>query len=62
MLSQAVVTHDFNQLEYSRGRDRWISVSSRPAWSTELIPLQPRLHKEILSQKTKVAGRGGARL
>jgi hypothetical protein len=30
------------------------SVSSRPAWSTEQVPEQPRLHRETLSQnKTK---------
>jgi hypothetical protein len=26
-------------------------LSSRPAWSTELIPGQPELHRETLSQK-----------
>jgi hypothetical protein len=29
-------------------------VSSRPAWSTKLIPGQPGLHRETLSPKTKV--------
>jgi hypothetical protein len=28
-------------------------MSSRPAWSTEWVPGQPGLHREILSQKTK---------
>jgi hypothetical protein len=26
-------------------------LSSRPTWSTELVPGQPRLHRETLSQK-----------
>ena len=31
-----------------------ISVSLRPAWSTELVPRQPELiHRETLSRKTK---------
>ena len=34
-----------------KGRDRWISVSLRPAWSTDRVPGLPRLHREILSQK-----------
>lgn len=29
------------------------SVSSRPAWSSEKVPGQSKLHKEILSQETK---------
>jgi hypothetical protein len=29
------------------------SLSSRPAWSTELVPGQPGLHGEIPFQKTK---------
>jgi hypothetical protein len=35
------------------GRGRQLSVSSRPAWSTELALEQPGLHRETLSQKTK---------
>ena len=31
--------------------DRSISVSSSPAWSTELVPGQSGLHRETLSQK-----------
>ena len=34
---------------YLGDRSRWISVSLRPAWSTELVPE----HRETLSQKTK---------
>lgn len=34
------------------GRSRWFSVSSGSAWSAELVPGQPRLHKEILCRKT----------
>jgi hypothetical protein len=32
-------------------------LSSRPAWSTEWVPGQPRLHRETLSQKTKKQNR-----
>lgn len=32
------------------GRGTQISVSSRPAWSTQYIPGQPGLRREILSQ------------
>lgn len=28
------------------GRNRWFSVSSGPAWSAEVVPGQPRLHKK----------------
>ena len=28
-------------------------IGSRPAWSTELVPRQPGLHRETLSQKNK---------
>ena len=31
------------------GRGKWVSVSSRPTWSTERLLGQPRLHKETLS-------------
>ena len=47
-----VVAHAFNpktQEMEARG-----SLSSRSAWSTEQVPGQvPKLHKEILSRKTK---------
>jgi hypothetical protein len=33
-------------------KEGMISVSSKPAWSTELVPGQHWLHKETLSQKT----------
>jgi hypothetical protein len=39
-----------------RGRDRWISVSSRLVWSTEQVPGQPGVHRETLSRKTKGGG------
>ena len=32
-------------------RQGWISLSSRPVWSTEQVPGQPVLHRETLSQK-----------
>ena len=41
------------QSQYSGGRGRWISVSLRPASSTEGVPGQPGLHRETLSLKTK---------
>jgi hypothetical protein len=28
-------------------------MSSRPAWSTEQVPGQPRIYQEVLSRKTK---------
>jgi hypothetical protein len=31
-------------------------VSSRLAWSTELVPEQPRLHKETVSREKKGGG------
>jgi len=34
-------------------------MSLRPAWSTELVPRQPRLHRETLSSKPRERGRGG---
>ena len=38
------------------GRGRWVSLSSKPDWSTKSILGQRRLHKEILSKKPSVAG------
>jgi hypothetical protein len=37
-------------LGWACGSDRWIFVSSRPAWSTEQVPGQLGLHKETLSK------------
>ena len=34
----------------------WVSVSSRPAWSTELVPGQSGLHKETLKLRKKRNG------
>jgi hypothetical protein len=39
--------------QHSGSRGRWISASLRPAWSTERVPQQPGLHREILSQTNK---------
>lgn len=48
----AVVVQAFNPSRgRGRGRARSISVSSKLALSTELVPGQPRLHKESVSQK-----------
>ena len=35
------------------GKDRQISLSSKPAWSTSQVPGQQGLHNKIMSQKTK---------
>jgi hypothetical protein len=49
---------EFMELINSRTRQNYPSTqetgrsSSRPAWSTELFPGQPGLHRETLSQKT----------
>ena len=52
------MVHAFNPSTQETGRQ--MSVSSRPAWSTERVPGQPReLHRETLSQKTKQKGRKG---
>lgn len=36
----------------TRGRGRYICVSSMPAWFTYCAPGQPGLHRDALSQKT----------
>ena len=46
------MVHFFNYSTWEAGRDRWISVSLRPAWSTKWILGQPELHSETLSCKT----------
>ena len=49
--SWAVASHAFDPSTPEADK---ISVSSRPAWATEPVPGQPRLHRETLSQnKTK---------
>jgi hypothetical protein len=50
-LSWAVVAHSFNPS--TREAKTGESLSSRPAWSTEWVPGQPRLHREALSLKNK---------
>jgi hypothetical protein len=49
-LSLAVVAHAFNPSTREAEAGRFLS--SRPAWSTEWVPGQPGLHREILSRKT----------
>ena len=44
---------------HSGGRGSWISVSSRPSWSTELVLGQPGPHRETLSQKRKKKSKEG---
>jgi hypothetical protein len=45
-----VVVQAFNPSPWEKERGRQISVSLRPAWSTEQVPRQTQLHKETLSQ------------
>jgi hypothetical protein len=47
----AVVAHTFNPGSWEAETGRFLS--SRPAWSTELVPGQPRVHRETLSRKQK---------
>ena len=44
--SWVMVVHAFNPSTRAVGY-----ISCRPAWSTDLVPGQPRLHKETLSRK-----------
>ena len=43
------MVHAFNPSIWEAETDGFLS--SRQAWSTELVPGQPRLHRETLSQK-----------
>jgi hypothetical protein len=43
-----VVVHTFDSSTQEAEGDR--SLCLRPAWSTEQVPGQPRLHKETLNQ------------
>jgi hypothetical protein len=45
--SWAVVAHAFNPSTWEAEAGGFLS--SRPAWSTELVPGQPGLHRETLS-------------
>jgi hypothetical protein len=45
------VAHAFNPSTWEAEAGGFLS--SRLAWSTELVPGQPELHRETLSQKTK---------
>ena len=46
-----MVAHAFNPS--TREAEAGGFLSSRPAWSTEWVPVQPGLHRETLSQKRK---------
>jgi hypothetical protein len=46
-----VVAHAFNPSTQEAEAGGFLS--SRPAWSTELVPGQPGLYRETLSQKIK---------
>jgi hypothetical protein len=45
-----VVEYTFSPSTWGAEAGRFLS--SRPVWSTELVPGQPGLHREMLSQKT----------
>jgi hypothetical protein len=49
--NQAVMVHAFNPSTWEAEAGGFLS--SRPAWSTELVSGQPRLHRETLSRKNK---------
>jgi hypothetical protein len=49
MFHWAVVAHSFNHSAWEAEAGRFLSC--RPAWSTEGVPGQPGLHREILSRK-----------
>jgi hypothetical protein len=51
MSEPGMVEHAFNPSTCEAEAGRFLS--SRPAWSTEWVPGQPRLHRETLSRKTK---------
>ena len=50
-LNQAVMAHTFNPSTWEAKAG--ISLSSRPAWSTEIVLRQPELHRGTLSWKTQ---------
>jgi hypothetical protein len=50
----SIVVHSCNPNTQGAEMGGWISVSSRPAWSTKKVPGESgMLHRETLSQKTK---------
>jgi hypothetical protein len=51
-LSWAVMAHSCNPSTREAEASRSL-LSLRPAWSTELVPGEPGLHRETLSQKKK---------
>ena len=46
-----VVVHAFNPSTWEAEAGRFLS--SRPAWSTKWVPVQPGLYRETLTRKTK---------
>jgi hypothetical protein len=46
-----MVVHTFNPSTLEAETEAGRFLSSRPAWSTELVPGQPGLYRETLSQK-----------
>jgi hypothetical protein len=48
LFNRAVVLHAFNPSTWEAEAGGFLT---RSAWSTELVPGQPRLHRETLSQK-----------
>jgi hypothetical protein len=51
MIGPGMVARAFNPSTWEAEAGEFLS--SRPAWSTELVPGQPGLYRETLSQKTK---------
>jgi hypothetical protein len=49
--ARQAVAHAFNPSTWEAEADKFLSL--RPAWSTEWVPGQAGLHREILSQKKK---------
>ena len=47
-----LVVHAFDPSTGEAERGRWISLSTRPSWSTQGVPGQPRLHTNKQTNKT----------
>jgi hypothetical protein len=52
-----VVAHAFNPSTWEAETGKFLSL--RPAWSTKLVPGQPRLHKETQKKERKEGRKEG---